>query len=515
MTKIKGLKAKTENHPLYKVPRRIFEIESKEDKRNPAQIAKAFLKKLAPDLKIAADLSDLKFDKVKDTILGSHALFQQYHNSKPISGAWVRVDIDKNGKVFNVQNDLIPASVITKTKTAEKKKSGEDLAAAVQLPAQKAIQLALEAAGDAKGKQSKVLESELVYYPFKGVPTLAWKIIIKSRKPKSGVQNKSEPVEWKFYLDAFSGSLLEKINLLKFVNGKGKVFDPNPVVTLNDTTLKDTSTIPESAYSEVTLTNLKNNGYLDGPFVSTSTTRNRINKKNRMFLFTRKNRSFKEVMVYFHIHRVQLYIQSLGFKNVLNHPIKVNIDGIKDDNSFYSPTKKNLTFGTGGIDDAEDADIILHEYGHAIQDDQVPGFGASDEGGAMGEGFGDFLAASFFADAKPKSMRPTVCNWDATFYSEDNPPCLRRLDTKKKYPKDIKGEVHQDGEIWSACLWELRSSLGRKVIEQLIIAHHFLLTRSATFRDAANALFTADRSLNQGRNQKAIQDVFVRHGILP
>jgi len=38
--------------------------------------------------------------------------------------------------------------------------------------------------------------------------------------------------------------------------------------------------------------------------------------------------------------------------------------------------------------------VIVHEYGHAIQDDQVPNFGLSSEGGAMGEGFSDYLAAA-------------------------------------------------------------------------------------------------------------------------
>ena len=66
-------------------------------------------------------------------------------------------------------------------------------------------------------------------------------------------------------------------------------------------------------------------------------------------------------------------------------------------------------------------------------------------------------AASFFADLKPQILRPTLGNWDAVSYSGDEPPCLRRLDSNKKYPKDIVGEVHADGEIWSACLWELRA----------------------------------------------------------
>src|SRR5262249_35677232 len=158
--------------------------------------------------------------------------------------------------------------------------------------------------------------------------------------------------------------------------------------------------IPTEAYITVTLPGLKAGGVLDGPFVSTKRIVNWIKRINRKFIFKRNNRAFKEVMVYFHIDRVQRHLQQMGFNNVLNRPIEVNIDGTTEDNSFYSPSTKALTFGTGGVDDAEDADIILHEYGYAVQDDQVPGFGASHEGGSMGEGFGDFLAASFFSDKK-------------------------------------------------------------------------------------------------------------------
>ena len=133
----------------------------------------------------------------------------------------------------------------------------------------------------------------------------------------------------------------------------------------------------------------------------------------------------------------------------------------------------------------------------------------------MGEGFGDFLAASFFSDVKPKNMKPTVGNWDATAYSGAEPPFLRRLDSNKMYPKDIKGEVHDDGEIWSACLWELRAALGRTTTEKLVVAHHFLLSRDSGFQDGANALILADKNLNKGANESVIRDVFVRRGILP
>src|SRR5882724_7290215 len=117
MAKIKGLKAKVDIHPQYKVPRRIYDIErrpprftrTKVGRAGPGkagtdrlrEVAEAFLKKVAKDLRIDPDLSQLRFDKVINSILGSHVLFQQYEEGKPISGAWIKVDLDKGGNVYN------------------------------------------------------------------------------------------------------------------------------------------------------------------------------------------------------------------------------------------------------------------------------------------------------------------------------------------------------------------------------------------------------------------------------
>jgi Zn-dependent metalloprotease len=512
MAAIKGLKAKVDMHPQYKVPRRIYDIEQKPARAAARKVksaaagkagevglrgvAEAFLKKVAKDLKISPDLSQLKFDKVNESILGSHVLFQQYEEGKPISGAWVKVDIDKAGKVYNMTSDLVPNPVLKRTAKAAKRQ---------RITRVEAVQLARKATHCPATKLQKVEEPELVFWPVAGVPTLAWKVLIKAVEPAR---------EYKVYVDAETGKVLDIFDLLKYVVGIGKVFNPNPVVSLSDTTLKDISTIPAAAYVEMELKDLDNTGLLEGPFVSTRRTPNRVQAANEKFLFARDKRAFKEVMVYYHIDTVQRYIQTLGFNNVSNRAIEVNIDGTSSDNSFYSPMTKSLTFGTGGVDDAEDADIILHEYGHAIQDNQVPGFGPSGESRAMGEGFGDYLAASFFADLKGAPLKPCVGSWDAVSYSSTNPPCLRRVDSHKKYPDDLEGEEHDDGEIWSACLWELRTAIGAKKSDQLVLAHHFLETPTAAFRDAAEALVTADKNLNQGQNEATIRDIFTRRGIL-
>ena len=51
--------------------------------------------------------------------------------------------------------------------------------------------------------------------------------------------------------DVMTGEILYKNNQLKDNAGKGRIFNPNPVVTLNDTNLKDNTRIPDSAYLEV------------------------------------------------------------------------------------------------------------------------------------------------------------------------------------------------------------------------------------------------------------------------
>jgi Zn-dependent metalloprotease len=499
----KKLRGKLEMSPTYKVPKRIYDIDAPASSKKPRQIAEAFLKKLAPQLKINPDLSQLKFGEVRNSILGKHVLFQQQHLGKPISGAWVRVDVDSKGKVFNVQNDLIPEPAL---KSKASTRAAAAVAAGPKLSKQQAIEKALTATNSTAAAPHTVFDTEEVIYPKDGVPIPAWKVMLIGTRPKG---------EWKVYVDQATGAVLDVFNALKEQNGKARVFDPNPVAVLYDTTLKDSSTIPDSAYSDVTLPDLDNSGNLNGPFVSTKNTANRVKSSNFDFRFKRPDRGFKEAMVYFHIDRVQRYIQELGFNNVNNRQVAVNTEGLTDDNSDYSPFTKALRFGTGGVDDAEDAEIILHEYGHSIQDNQVPGFGQTAEGGAMGEGFGDYLAASFFAEHKPDAMKATIGNWDAVAYSGDDPPNLRRLDSNKLYPRDIKGEVHDDGEIWSACLWQIRNALGARTADKLLIAHHFLLTPQSKFEDAAKALITTDGQLNEGRNADTIRDIFIRRGILP
>lgn len=66
-----------------------------------------------------------------------------------------------------------------------------------------------------------------------------------------------------------------KDDVLKQRTATAYVFDPHPMAALNDGDLEDGSAIPAMAYRQVTLTDLGDSGYLDGPYCTTSPTRGR------------------------------------------------------------------------------------------------------------------------------------------------------------------------------------------------------------------------------------------------
>lgn len=510
---IKGVKGLAEISRSRQIARRIFDLETAPSTATPRAIATAFIKRMAPTLGIDETLRDLKFERTKRTLLGSHVLFQQYVGRTSISGAWLRVDIDDEGRVFNVQNDLTPQQVMQ----ARAKSVGMTVARPVvsRLPGDEGTvltesrvkTLARAAVRRTPGARSTVSTPELTYRVVKGSPQLSWKVVVDVTAPRA---------QWKLYLDAFSGDVLWKRSVLKHRSRTARVFDPNPVAALDDITLQSSATaLPPTAYRTVTLPEVAASGRLDGPYVTTRPTQRRIRRPSGTFDLRRGQKGFTEVMVYYHIDRVQRHLQSLGFFGLLDHPFPVDVAASPEDNSYYDPDTKSVALGTGGVDDGEDAETVIHEYGHALQDAQVPGFGESVEAGAMGEGFGDFLAASTFADRKSARLRPTLSGWDCIDLEfQGGVPCLRRLDSKKKFPRDFVGELHDDGEIWSACLWQLRIALGREPAERLVVAHHYLLNRWASFEDGANALLTTDRRLTGGRNSALIRKVFTDRGIL-
>jgi len=307
----------------------------------------------------------------------------------------------------------------------------------------------------------------------------------------------------------------------------GQVFAPNPVADLGIQTLTDQKDADyfsgdprlRRAYHRVTLTNLDNSGTLTGDYAKVlSSTGKAAQDTGSGYIFTRDQDQFEQTMGYYWITRAQLYIQSLGFGSTLPAVNKrqqlLRIDQFGGDNSFYrnGTSKLTITVGKGGVDDAEDAEVIVHEYGHSVQDDQVPGFGTTLESGAIGEAFGDYLAVTVSAANAPTADEACVADWDSTSYTIDVPHCLRRVDTNKHYPEDLEGEVHADGEIWSRALWDIRNALGPQLADTIIIRAQFGFTPSISMKAAA-AQTIRTAGLYSNKAQTAVSKAFAARGL--
>jgi hypothetical protein len=296
--------------------------------------------------------------------------------------------------------------------------------------------------------------------------------------------------------------------------GSGRVFLPNPVQTLGNEDLTDQKDADypalQPAYRTVTLTDLDGSGFLRGNWANVvSETGNPAYSSTNTFLYGRTQDEFEQVMAYYWVTESQRYIQRLGFGvpgsglgavNMESQDVRINQWGA--DNSFQTNHPKDeMRFGKGGVDDAEDAEVILHEYGHAIQDAQVPNFGSTLEAGSIGEGFGDYWAVTVSdVIAGPGALNdaPCVADWDSVSYTAGPRHCLRRVDGNKIYPRDVRGEVHADGEIWSRALWDIREAIGATRADRLILASHFGFAPDTTFRDAALATIATARWLDPG-----------------
>jgi zinc metalloprotease ZmpB len=312
-------------------------------------------------------------------------------------------------------------------------------------------------------------------------------------------------------------------------NAMGQVFLPNPVADLGIQTLTDQKDadyfsgdpLLSKAYHRVTLTNLDGSGSLTGDYAKVvSKTGQAASATGDGFIYTRDQDQFEQVMGYYWVTQAQRYIQSLGFGSTLPPVNKrqqlLRIDQFGGDNSFFrdGTGKLTITLGKGGVDDAEDGEVIVHEYGHSVQDNQVTGFGTTPDAGAIGEAFGDYLAVTVSAAVAPTGDEACVADWDSVSYTSDEPHCLRRVDGDKHYPEDLENprEVHADGEIWSRALWDIRNKLGASLADQIIIRAQFGFTPDISMPDAA-AVTIKTAALYGNSAKRAVTAAFAARGL--
>ena len=101
--------------------------------------------------------------------------------------------------------------------------------------------------------------------------------------------------------------------------------------------------------------------------------------------------------------------------------------------------------------------VIYHEYGHGVNDllYQQAGANFGMINGATHEGISDVLSG----------MMEDVSIIGRGFFGTAGG--IRNMDNTKRFPDDITGSVHSDGEIIGGAFWDLRQNLGLEKATEL------------------------------------------------
>jgi len=172
-----------------------------------------------------------------------------------------------------------------------------------------------------------------------------------------------------------------------------------------------------------------------------------------------------------------------------------------------------FTGPTPDRDSSVDGDVVCHEYGHGISN-RLIGNGSSalsgTQSGAMGEGWSDYWAITINGDGAVGE------------YVVNNSIGIRRAAyavpaaaVHDSYADIGAGgfEVHRDGEVWAATLWDLRTQLGATITDNLVLNGMKFTPNRPSFLNARDGILQADQSLNAGANRCVIWTVFARHGM--
>lgn len=165
----------------------------------------------------------------------------------------------------------------------------------------------------------------------------------------------------------------------------------------------------------------------------------------------------QELAAYYHTNIIHDFMKGFfpGF-TALDYPFTVRVDRTDGTcNAFYNGSSINFYANGGGCPaTAFFSDVVYHEYGHALNNDvyayfgDTYGFPGMDNGG-LNEGYADVWGMSI-------SFNPILGDGFSGPGTD-----VRRYDIDpKRYPEDLVGQVHADGEIIAGAWWDFGQEMG-------------------------------------------------------
>lgn len=422
--------------------------------------------------------SKLRLTAETKSLAAVHFNFEQTVGDIAIANTFVKISIAKDGKIVSIYEQLA---------------SSKNLITGFFLPL-KISALSIE--------NSTIESTENVWWIDNEMLVPALKIITEDKghkKSMSVFSNKGKVYETPMSFHFMPDSMVS-----------GKVFYPDPLTSsghvygglYRDFNDSDTAALNNERKTKLfkvdfdgSIFQLKNASLElsdldnDGTPIATSST--------PFFDFTRGQKGFEDVNAFYHISALQQRLVDLGF-NISVPKVIIDPHGTSADNSFF--TYPNfIYFGTGGVDDAEDADVLLHEYSHFLSRNAAPNTNVGMERQGLDEGLGDYVAASY-SQAISTFKKEWVYNWDGhnEYWSG------RSVNTTRLYPNDKLNNIYKDGEMWSSTLMQIHDELGRGKTDSILFESIYQYASNMSYPMAAQALLKTDSLLFTGANSSVL-----------
>ncbi|WP_378175659.1 T9SS type A sorting domain-containing protein [Aquimarina sp. SS2-1] len=481
--------------------------------KTPDQIAREWIKNNQSQLKVTTEENFLL--RASRSSLSGHTLrYQQTISGVPVYDTEITVHVSKKNKVTHVANNYDSKVAKINTTPSVFKTSALDMA-----------KTHINAQGNFSREESKLYvynkqgDTRLVYVNkiSATLPVGYWEVIIDAQtgevlkaedvsikrnpnlKPKINRNKSKNPIR-----ESKNNSSKENTAVSFLVDGTGMIFDPDPLSATGQTyggsyADNNDATNPQldAARSSVILKDLDFTGgiyTLKGPYAEIkdieAPTKGLFTQNSPDFNFNRNDDAFEAVNCYYHLDKSLRYInETLGISLVSTF----NGGVVEFDPSAWNGADQSsygggqLNFGEGGVDDGEDADVILHELGHGLHDWITNGSLSQVE--ALSEGCGDYWAQSYKRSLgqwqSSDASYHFVFGWDGhnTFWGG------RTTDYNAQYPNDlISGFAHANGQIWSTSLMRIFDIIGREKTDKAFLEGLGMTNSSTNQENAAIAV---------------------------
>jgi Zn-dependent metalloprotease len=480
--------------------------------------ARYFLNTLLNDPSFPKNLDDFTIEAIVETPAGYHVRFVQKKNGFEVKGGGITVTLGRDNRVLAIQNSYHALSMeqkpfyFTLTENEAIVQAFQDL----KLTSTPANQIVEKKVKEENGELRPVYEIKFTSARDK---KWSWEAVVdgedgtvySSKSLAHTERQDHSPNAWvsarvfdpnpTILSDQAYGSVpgFENDN-----DGNSDFFDRMMFQTKIDTTYINGKYRLENQYVKITDQELPQNPDCTSPFGS--------------FNFRRGDPCFTDVNAFYHVSQSLTYLnETLGFHA---HPIKytggVHVDphGLEgDDNSHYLPDEDELAYGDGGVPDAQDHDVVLHELGHAIHNWLTHGHMSQVEG--LSEGSADYWASSY----SRSQMRPDniAYNWVFSFDGHNEFWKGRIVNSPLRYPDAVKGkysEIHTAGQMWSTTCIAIWDQIGKFRMDKIFWSGIAMLDENSSQLDAAKAIYAAAKQIypRDHKLQNTVKDTFNEYG---